>query len=401
MNMPNRLLVILLALFVGGHALANANKKAQAYYLAAEDAYSNQQYDSALNGIDKAEALLGKSNAVLEGLRVKVLFELKDYKNAKQALDKFYTYKASAELEKDIAPYLLQVDEALKKNRLEQVQRKLVEVFQGDANPELIKALLDEGVDVNHADKDGNTLLMAAAISLKSGVDAVRTLIAAGADVNQVNNIGATALTLATYKNNAEVVKTLLVANADVNHVIEPGGNTALIIAAWHNSTEVVQTLLDAGANINHTDGNDWTALMVAAAYNDNAEVTRALIAAGADINRQANPGDSTPLMLATKFNNAEVVKALLDAGASIYAVSREDKIAISFTNENVSLAHENAKHKDEVLNVYRQYFPLIAQQEKKQLNQPTQQQLIEQRKQQLEKQSSDKTGSALKGLLK
>ncbi len=91
-------------------AETNANKKAQAYYFAAEEAYGNKQYSDALTGLGKAEDLLGKSNAVLEGLKVKTLYDMSDYAAAKQALDKFYTYKASKNLEKEIAPYLLKVE---------------------------------------------------------------------------------------------------------------------------------------------------------------------------------------------------------------------------------------------------------------------------------------------------
>ena len=78
-----------------------------------EEAYNNKQYSDALTGINKAEDLLGKSNAVLQGLKVKALYDSGEYAAAKQALDQFYTYKASKNLEKEIAPYLLKVEQKL------------------------------------------------------------------------------------------------------------------------------------------------------------------------------------------------------------------------------------------------------------------------------------------------
>ncbi|MCG8379750.1 MAG: hypothetical protein MI865_09790, partial [Proteobacteria bacterium] len=116
------LFIPLLALLFLTPAFADNNKKAKAYYFAAEEAYNNKQYESALNGIKKTEELLGKSNAVLEALKVKILFEQKQFEAAKQTLDKFYTYKASPELEKDIAPYLLKIDEAFTKLKRENSQ---------------------------------------------------------------------------------------------------------------------------------------------------------------------------------------------------------------------------------------------------------------------------------------
>ncbi len=91
-------------------AETNSNKKAQAYYFAAEEAYGNKQYDDALTCLDKAEDLLGKSNAVLEGLKVKTLYDKGDYVDAKQALNNFYTFKSSKKLEKEIASYLLKLE---------------------------------------------------------------------------------------------------------------------------------------------------------------------------------------------------------------------------------------------------------------------------------------------------
>jgi hypothetical protein len=117
--------ILLIALILGltsNQLLANTDKKAQAYFFAAEDAYKNKEYSSALSGIKKAEKLLGGGNAVLQSLRVKILHDKGDYELAQQALDKFYTFKANTTLEKEIAPYLLKIDDKLEEQRLAKIQ---------------------------------------------------------------------------------------------------------------------------------------------------------------------------------------------------------------------------------------------------------------------------------------
>jgi ankyrin repeat protein len=61
-------------------------------------------------------------------------------------------------------------------------------------NAEAVKALLAAGADVNAKDADGNTALMAAAKKGRTPPETVKALLAAGADINAKNNKGETAL---------------------------------------------------------------------------------------------------------------------------------------------------------------------------------------------------------------
>ena len=90
-------------------AQADDGKKAKALYFAAEDAYAAKKYDEALIGIEVVESLLGKSNALLQGLRVKALYGKGDLAGTKKALDAFFQMEASDALSREIAPYLLNV----------------------------------------------------------------------------------------------------------------------------------------------------------------------------------------------------------------------------------------------------------------------------------------------------
>lgn len=74
-------------------------------------------------------------------------------------------------------------------------------------------AYVDNGVDVNLSNHDGNTLLMLAAYS--GNIDAVRELVKRGADVDRVNNRNQTPLAGAIFKKEEEVIEALLDAGAD------------------------------------------------------------------------------------------------------------------------------------------------------------------------------------------
>ena len=74
----------------------------------------------------------------------------------------------------------------------------------------------------------------------------VKSLIAAGADVNAKNNNGETALMWASYKGHAEVVEALLAARADVNAKTDDG-ETALMLASDMGHADVVKLLRQAG----------------------------------------------------------------------------------------------------------------------------------------------------------
>ncbi len=57
-------------------------------------------------------------------------------------------------------------------------------------NPEVVKALLAGGADVNARDKDGGTALMCAASSNPPNPKVVKALVAGGADIRAVDNNG-------------------------------------------------------------------------------------------------------------------------------------------------------------------------------------------------------------------
>lgn len=118
---------------------------------------------------------------------------------------------------------------------------------------ELIKAIvageedkaieLIPGTDLNAMDKDGSTALTAAAGFYTK---ITKALIDAKADVNVPTKNGLTPLYCACRWGNAEAVKMLIAAGADVNKETQVG--TALLGSFNYSSAAIVKMLLDAGA---------------------------------------------------------------------------------------------------------------------------------------------------------
>jgi ankyrin repeat protein len=112
-------------------------------------------------------------------------------------------------------------------------------------------------------------------------------------------------------------VRTLIEAGADVNQTCE--GSTALTYAAAGEEAEsseaIVRALIEAGADVNKAEEDAWPPLLVAATHGHEA-VVRALIDAGADVSKKVKYG-YTPLSRATDNGNEAVAQLLRDAGAA------------------------------------------------------------------------------------
>ena len=102
---------------------------------------------------------------------------------------------------------------------------------RSNSSPEIIEALLDAGADLSLTTVDGTTPLMAAAglgaatytpreprgLRAAAGEEAVKVLLAAGADINRVNEADFTALHGAAFRGLNEIVQILVDRGADID----------------------------------------------------------------------------------------------------------------------------------------------------------------------------------------
>ena len=213
----------------------------------------------------------------------------------------------------------------------------LVEAVKSQ-DTDAVRRLLAEGADVDAAQPDGATALHWAAY--RDDPVMADLLIAAGAGVNVANELGATPLWLAADNGSAGMITRLLDAGANPN-VSLPEGETPIMTASRTGSAEAVRYLLAHGANVNVSErSRGQTALMWAVAQGHH-EIIDVLIQHGADIDARArvrprlmhsestnasqydqgimwNRGGYTPLLFAARHGDAEAGRRLVDAGADI-----------------------------------------------------------------------------------
>ena len=121
-----------------------------------------------------------------------------------------------------------------------------------------------------------------------------------------------------------ESVHILMAEGADVDDP-DLEGRTAVIEAAWRGYPNIVKSLISNGANLAATDGTGKNAV-IWAAINGHAEVISGLISAGAPTNEQDDEG-MTALMRAAWNGHTDAVDALLAAKAD---PNRRDKKGLS-----------------------------------------------------------------------
>jgi len=171
-----------------------------------------------------------------------------------------------------------------------------------------------------------------------SNLDLVKKLLNEGVNVHAVNSNGDTALTLAfRYTADVEVIKTLIYRRASIRHVTYTGDTSLTLACTYIPDPDLIQELLLTGQSSVHTVTNTGdTCLTLACRYGAHVDVVKILIDAGADVHVVNNAGD-TPLMLACHYiDNVEVVQKLIDSGADAHAPNNNSSLILSYPAMNL-----------------------------------------------------------------
>jgi ankyrin repeat protein len=196
-----------------------------------------------------------------------------------------------------------------------------------EGRADVARLLIEHGAIVDLPTDDGATALHGAAIHSHDGV--VRVLTANGADVNRKSKT-TTALILALTSSEPDTVRTLIEAGANVNQQ-DPRGHSpldAVIVERMRSDPfderqraadrQKMRLLIAAGADIT-VRGKTGATLLHTAAARDRDDLAEVLIESGADVDAR-DAARWTPLHVAAERRHSAVAELLLDNGADVNA---------------------------------------------------------------------------------
>ena len=262
--------------------------------------------------------------------------------------------------------------------------------IQGGHIP-VIQALLDAGADPNLPDETddglaaGSPLMQAASTFFATNRgDMVRLLIQRGANLNQQDAEGQTALMHALEYSDIDVIETLIKAGADID-LQDDEGNTALMMVELSKSTKLVKLLKQAGASqkglkevellqaIKKQNDQDRVKALLQEKLNLNVrlgqstilchavteghpEIAKLLIEAGADVNQPVSEGYFNPLLYAAYGGHLEIVRILLEAGADLNVRVKDFLNPLEYAELGKCEGHSEGKPFDEVIALLESY---------------------------------------------
>jgi ankyrin repeat protein len=222
---------------------------------------------------------------------------------------------------------------------------------------ELVQYFLSKGVDVNQADEEGNTVLMAAATTNRD-LPVYEMLLPKVKNINQANNKGVTALAYAVGSNSPAILNYLISKGADVKALDKNGNNVAYYLIENYRATlaprgpgapAVAQPatddfdaklaiLTEKGLDVTAPQKNGNTFYHLAVAKNNLALVKR-LQPLNIDVNLKNKKGFTALHKAALIAKDDVMMQYLLSIGAKKDITTNFKETAFDLATENEALA--------------------------------------------------------------
>ena len=208
---------------------------------------------------------------------------------------------------------------------------------------DLVRLMLDSGADPDEKDENGNTALLTALQGRDPYMPQI--LLKHGCNVNYQNHEGHTPLTVAISRNQhwyqfAPILRLLLKNGCDVN-MRNNAGRTPLMKAAAHGELEAVKSRLDEGCDINVEDDKPGAFQIADLDFGS----------FGAKLEprwrKRFRPyGGHTALMYAVILEEFEIVELLLEKGCDVDLRNNDGHTAIDLARQ---------RHKDEIVKLFEE----------------------------------------------
>ncbi|HTF19222.1 MAG TPA: ankyrin repeat domain-containing protein [Chryseolinea sp.] len=166
--------------------------------------------------------------------------------------------------------------------------------------------------------------------AMQGDLDAVRTLVSQGADINYRDKWSNTAIFSAAWNGNVKALETFY----DLGANLDLGDANLLCNAAFNAQVESVKWLMQKGEDSNYTlkeTGENALHYVISQTNNMDArtEIVKLLVNSGTDVNKRTIPGRVTlcfmrdaflkgevPLHRAAAYGDEAMINALLEGGA-------------------------------------------------------------------------------------
>ena len=192
-----------------------------------------------------------------------------------------------------------------------------------NGNVDAMNVLLRAGADRTIKDAVGNTWIHYAVRGYCSK-DVIQSIIDQGVDVNATNKEGDTPLMLASQNGNEDAINVLLSTGANRSRTFKDRyGDTWMHYAAREDcSNEILQSFIDHGHDVNATNEMNVTALMLVS-ENGNVDAMNVLLRAGADRTIKDAVGNTWIHYAVRGYCSKDFIQSIIDQGDDVNATTK------------------------------------------------------------------------------